>query len=354
MDDQADEPIEPTQPTQPSTQPYADPRRVGCNNSGLTSQDVSDVICILYPGSISAHSAVAATALSAPEHVLQNDDLGEVTQGLEFYDDDHPQSQMPQQTRTWARDIALRMSSRVKDPTMGFCFGRNAARCDIVIVSDPEEKRISNVHFRIYLNKEGILMLQDTSTNGTIVDDCRLRGKGPHGGESTRMLNAGSIIQVVTNIPDQEIKFIVRIPSRDGFREEYKRKLAQYVANLPWCGPSRDLVFASTAGENLYGMHWNGGSTYNVAGQIGKGAFATVYKLATKRDGMVFAAKELDKRRFMKNGILDMKIDNEMRIMKGLRHVSLQTVRHSNSVLTDLSQTSSNMKTITTMTNGYI
>jgi hypothetical protein len=84
--------------------------------------------------------------------------------------------------------------------------------------------------------------------------------------------------------------------------------------------PSR-YTLASTSAGYTHGMQWGGGSTYNVVGQIGKGAFATVYKLTMKNDGRVFAAKELDKRRFMKNGILDMKVDNEMKIMKGLRHV---------------------------------
>jgi serine/threonine protein kinase len=71
---------------------------------------------------------------------------------------------------------------------------------------------------------------------------------------------------------------------------------------------------------NRYGMHWAGGDKYNVVGQIGKGAFATVYQLATKSDGQLFAAKELEKRRFMKNGILDRKIDNELQIMKAISH----------------------------------
>lgn len=40
-------------------------------------------------------------------------------------------------------------------------------------------------------------------------------------------------------------------------------------------------------------------------------------------DGRVLAAKELEKRRFMKNGQLDKKIDNEMRIMAGLQHENI-------------------------------
>ena len=40
-------------------------------------------------------------------------------------------------------------------------------------------------------------------------------------------------------------------------------------------------------------------------------------------EGKILAAKELEKRRFIKNGQLDKKIDNEMRIMQGLRHPNI-------------------------------
>lgn len=81
-------------------------------------------------------------------------------------------------------------------------------------------------------------------------------------------------------------------------------------------------LIASGSSQYHFGMHWNGGDTYNVVGYIGKGAFAMVYKLATKRDGEVFAVKQLEKRKFIKNGILDHKVNNELRIIKHLRHVS--------------------------------
>lgn len=67
---------------------------------------------------------------------------------------------------------------------------------------------------------------------------------------------------------------------------------------------------------------WNGSGKYNRVGQIGKGAFATVYKVTSKFDGNPYAAKELDKRRFMKNGVLDQKVENEMTIMQKVQHVS--------------------------------
>lgn len=79
-----------------------------------------------------------------------------------------------------------------------------------------------------------------------------------------------------------------------------------------------------TAGSVLYhhGSHWNGGEKYNVVSHIGKGAFADVFKFATKREGNVFAVKQLEKARFMKNGNLDQKFLSELRIMEMIDHVS--------------------------------
>lgn len=47
-----------------------------------------------------------------------------------------------------------------------------------------------------------------------------------------------------------------------------------------------------------------------------------VYKLATIDNGKVYAVKEIEKRKFMKNGILDHKVNNELKIIRKLRHVS--------------------------------
>ena len=85
-------------------------------------------------------------------------------------------------------------------------------------------------------------------------------------------------------------------------------------------------LLTSATVQSHYGMHWSGGDEYNVVGYIGKGAFAMVYKLATKRDGEVFAVKQLDKRKFMKDGVLDHKVNNELEIIKHLRHVSLKLI----------------------------
>jgi hypothetical protein len=281
---------------------------MGSHNSGLEEQDLADIICILHPGSPPAHEAVAVTAHFHSQHILQRDDLDEESS---------------------SRDIALRLSSPVIDPSVGFCFGRNPQRCDVFLTPEATSKHISNMHFRIFLTNDGILMLQDTSTNGTLVDNSRLWRNSD---QSTRMLINGSVIQVASdNRKNKEVRFVVRIPARDGFQVQYTNNLYRYLELVqrheartkekPVRGPLVQTQLHWTVG-NPYGMHWSGAPDYNVTGQIGKGAFATVYKLATKRHGAVFAAKELDKQRFMKNGILDQKVDNEMKIMRDLHHVS--------------------------------
>ena len=107
----------------------------------------------------------------------------------------------------------------------------------------------------------------------------------------------------------------------------------QYIPFNPFNDPITDAVASSDDNHvdlNLanrkfnHGMEWSGGDRFNVVGYIGRGAFANVYKLATKRDGELYAAKQIEKRHFIKNNKLDSKIHNEMHIMRKLCHVSPQ------------------------------
>ncbi|KAK3113309.1 Protein kinase protein rad53 [Teratosphaeriaceae sp. CCFEE 6253] len=311
------------EPTQ-CTQGAMDPRRTGRNNSA-------------------AFKIVATTAERSPHNVLQND-------GFADYDDGLTQSVLEEQetfildggtASPPAMDLALRLTTEVINPTLGFVFGRNHKMCDIVLAADTY-KRVSNMHFSIFTNTSGVLMLQDMSTNGTMVDDVVLKGKNEEGPQ-TRMLVPGSIIQVLSPKPEEIVKFVVRIPPREGFEQQYEAKFERYMrrATLAQAVQAKQdnlLVKRLGLGEanthsassykapvihSQYGMHWTGGERYNVVGMIGKGAFATVYQLATKLDGKLFAAKELEKRKFMKNGVLDQKLDNEMQIMKAISHPNI-------------------------------
>ena len=300
-----------SQPTLNATQPVEDPRRRGTNLSNVSDVDATDVICLLHPNSPAAFDGVKANLVIAPQHILQNDDLDDITEDdVDF----NPLYQQP-------RDIALRMSSEVRNPKDGYRFGRLRSTCDIVLTSNPDEALVSKTHFKIFVNSQGSLMLQDLSTNGTIVDDIHLttrkRKEDKKVQTATTVLKNGSIISVVAGRSRDEVKFMVRIPNRGDKEDEYEENLRRYLA-------ARGSVaqFASMR-ESSYGNHWNGGSLYNFTGMLGKGAFATVYRVQTKKEGDVYAAKELDKRRFIKNGVLDMKFDSELNIMKNLSHPNI-------------------------------
>lgn len=302
------DPPEEDSQTQPMTQPLADARRDGHGNSGMKEEDVSDIICILHPASVPAHQAVAKTAQNNAAHILQDyTSLGA----------DLDQSSL---------DVALRLSSKVKDPSAGFSFGRNSDRCDILLTHENTELRISNVHFRIYLKQDGILMLQDTSTNGTIVDQNHVRRDGKYGTTSTQMLVPGSVITIMTK-PASAVKFVVRVPPREGdVFDRFKQNVIKYFERIKGIRPSAlDNDGFLVPQTQSHGMHWNGGVHYNVTGQLGKGAFATVYTLATKKDGQIFACKELDKRRMMQSRGRggESIVDHEIRIMERLHHVCL-------------------------------
>lgn len=304
----------------------------------MTEADISDVMCVLHPCSPAAFKIVLSTYEHSPHHVLQNDVFDDYGDGVTH--DDLTQQEtfiLGESETSQAMDLALRYSAPVKSTHLGFVFGRHQGSCDIVLAQDTY-KRVSNMHFRIFINSSGVLMLEDMSTNGTIVDDVVLKGKATREPQ-TRMLNPGSIIQILSPKSDEVVKFIVRIPSREGHAEEYQTRVQAYLHKVGMAETRMKENNVVTRGigaaqmrtqhassikaplmQNQFGMHWSGGDKYNVVGRIGKGAFATVFQLATKSEGQLYAAKELEKRKFIKNGVLDRKLDNEMQIMKSVNH----------------------------------
>lgn len=335
---QGPSPLQETQSTQQATQ-QATQNATQQDEPELEEVDVADVLCILHPCSLAAYQVVVNTALRSPQHVLQNITPSTYSDGLSMADLENKESFTVQSDgQRQPLDLALRMSAKVHSLAKGFVFGRADKVCDIVIDTDTV-KRVSNVHFRIYVTEAGVCMLHDMSTNGTIVDGKLLRGKGGKSA-ATMMLTAGSVIQILSTKPDESLKFIFRTPSRDTHYEEYTKRFFAYLDQVgierarhamdPHTQDTRTGLNGHDSRPssakplllqaNPFGMHWNGGEKYNVTGHLGKGAFATVYRLNSKVNGQLFAAKELEKRRFMKNGIIDKKLGNELSIMKGINH----------------------------------
>ena len=385
------------QATQAATQPV--PRKE-CFNSTLSEQDESDIICILLPTSPAAHEAVELTAKAAPQHILQNHGISHIYEAADQEmttvcsrqcdnsDEEELDTQLPDQIQSpWdgpAKDIALRFSSKVHNLKLGFTFGRNPAKCDLLL-TNTDNTMISNRHFRIFVKNNGVVMIEDTSTNGTIYEDLVLRTPKGHIGPNPaaqHTLCNGETIELPLEAKEgkqrgQSIRFSVKTPQRSELgAEKYTQNCIAYIkcveqaerqhiflaeananSNVPSIPPvsyttpiylsltlfltqqqipmhalpqgvapdtspqTTSLLTAATGG-NGHGMNWNGGPKYNVVGTIGQGAFANVYKLSSKRDGVVFAAKQLDKSRFAKDGALSKKMYNELNLIKTLRHVS--------------------------------
>lgn len=348
---------EDSQATQPATQNALDPRRFGKQNSGFSDEDISDIICLLYPNSDSASDEI--------QNIASKPDYAHHTAGRYTADAIDADLYLEDDAREFGRNrwigdhaVVIKLSSKLKDPRLGFTFGRNRNRCDVCFEHDPS-RRLSNIHFRIFVNKYGSVMLEDQSTNGTVVDGKLLRKRGDpqKPGQSShirRTLESGSTIKIVMAQSAKDLVFLVRIPRRDGDHEmAYRRKLGAYLRRAQGQddvnktigpGPSGhvnlftpprdrhaggDEPWEITQAHERLPREWRGGEKYARVGVIGKGAFATVHKVTSKYDGTPYAAKELDKRKFMKNGVLDQKVENEMKIMQKIHHSHIvQYIEH--------------------------
>lgn len=342
---------EDSQPTQ-ATQTLVDPRRLGKQNSGFTDDEIADIICILYPKSENARRAVASLERESSKHLVARPTDG--SSSVDYLFDDDPAQFGLATAVSGSHVIALKLSSTTKDPAQGFTFGRHQGRCDICFTHDPH-KRLSNIHFRIFLNEYGVLMLEDTSTNGTVVDEVLLKKSKPERCETRRTLSNGSQIKVLLHHNSNDLVFLVQVPRREGQDEvDFRRNIVTHKKRLLALADDQDaatmvpgpaggppVLFprepwgtnqiqrqalqheATVESDERLPREWNGSDRYNRVGQIGKGAFATVIKVTSKYDGRPYAAKELDKRRFMKDGVLDQKVENEMKIMRSVAHPNI-------------------------------
>jgi hypothetical protein len=223
-------------PYSAATQLVMDPRRLGHHNSGLSDDDLTDIFCILHPASMPAYRTVAQIAQEVPEHTI-----GTTGERIKVRGGDNIESTLAEPGTfdlavqgVTSRDIALRLSARLKDPLGGFRFGRHLQRCDFIIGNNDAAKRISNVHFRIYITEHGVIMLEDQSTNGTLVEGQLLRAKEKENGHPYKhTLQQGSLIALIVTPPEENLKFVVRIPQREGIYEElFENNLKKYFKNL--------------------------------------------------------------------------------------------------------------------------
>ena len=235
-----------------ATQLYQDDRRSENGHSEMTDEDIADIICVLQPMTMAAlHAANEIhavnprnTYLSKGEHQIREKHL-------------HP-NDIAQTFKIKAEGlapvgIALRLSADLKDPVGGFHFGRNPVRCDFVIGRNEPSRRISNIHFRIYINEHATLMIEDQSTNGTVVDGICLRGKEKENGLGYKhTLENGQKVTLVMTPPEENYDFVVWLPKRsDAQQDAYDQNLADFLENQAFIQAQRTAAKAAQPGDTV-------------------------------------------------------------------------------------------------------
>ncbi|KPM44558.1 hypothetical protein AK830_g2030 [Neonectria ditissima] len=196
------------------------------------SIDTSSTICVLHPTS--------ETARLVAQHLLDEDSPYAFVKASgikQFRDKDSPQNldyklhpdldfHLESLSRHDVGDCAtiLNISTKPKNPAVGYTFGRHPSRCDIALVNDPH-RRISNMHFSISINEDGTPIIEHHLTNGTVVDgqmlDRNLTAKGKTGPTVTKLtLVSGMVVNIPLHDVTLDLKFRVQTPNRDVIQKE--------------------------------------------------------------------------------------------------------------------------------------
>ncbi|KAF3179286.1 hypothetical protein TWF106_007938 [Orbilia oligospora] len=311
-----DDEVEATQPsTQPATQQQQQPER----------QKVApdpNILLILHPASPAANIAVAYLARRYPAYVRN-----------------HVESSLPGY-------ICLTSSVPPKNPDAGFTFGRNPVKCDVALGQQSSSRRVSNVHFRVFTTDEGVIMLEDCSTNGTWVDNVCLQSPRAlanrhqtHASNTRRRIltNSSQILLALGPVED-ELKFIVDLKSTSSKAWEQIRGANRPAGKNGMLPPGRRPQAGqghgtdATSEQYPFPDGWTGeNGIYEVGDIIGKGAFAIVRKLTQKSTGSLYAVKIINKRVFgpqeesgRKNGKARyLGVLKEVEIMEQLKHPNI-------------------------------
>lgn len=318
----------------------------------ISQDDETDVLCILRPTSEEAWRTVMLVAETAPQHILQNK-----SKTCTFQDSSvdrnrlHARAPSPhtgimdhfQKGGTnfeYPADIALRLSSQLKDRHRGFVFGRSQSRCDI-LMPDRAGQLISGVHFRVFVNGEGLTMLENISRNGTFVDGHFLEANSEDPNvKSTRMIVCGSLIEIFYDNQHTSIRFIVGTPKRQYLEAEWGQRLAEYMKYLNQ--PQRGETALPPAAQNVVNLSrplgrgnfssavqndpdWNRENNYHLFSLIGKGTYGDVYKVAQMYKGTIYAMKQIAKPKFRQTESFEGEInilEQEIFLMQSIHHVS--------------------------------
>ena len=332
--------------TQPCTQPLGGVERPVADTRGI--------LCVLYPTTECARSTVTRLLHTNREFVFVHNAATSKAPKMPTSDEELDDEMI--------LSIALRFRPGPKSPGEGFLFGRTHQRCDVVIGNVQNMRRISSIHFKIYVNDDHALMLEDMSTNGTYVDKVYLSASPVHSLHAekpmhlytrVRQLNNGSEIHILKGKGpvDQVMRFMVRIPRSDGSGfigdQDNNSTFNDTPQVQPTAGPSGYLNFLKTRktvpvlvqGNQ---QQWVMCPRYLLLDAVvGRGAFTTVHKAMRKGGKEVVAVKIIARRPIARN--VDRNKNTEVDILDQLVHVSVEAILLLyTSVLTVISRILSN------------
>ncbi|KAK9477085.1 kinase-like domain-containing protein [Lipomyces japonicus] len=180
--------------------------------------------------------------------------------------------------------IKLRLQDTIGKNRVEWKFGRHP-NCDFQL---GDHKRVSNNHFKIWANVSSdnqgppTVLIEDTSTNGTYLNQAKLVKN------RSSLLTHGDEIGIGMGVPEDEIRFIVRIPTLSINKSKREESLLD---------------------KGIYGR-------IDMRGMVGKGAFATVRRGVDRKTGEVVAVKVIPRSRIMKG----LGVKREVEILMKLDH----------------------------------
>ena len=213
--------------------------------------------------------------------------------------------------------LCLRLDVPPKDISLGWVFGKDPVRCDILLDED-EHRLLSRVHFRINYNWHDVIpIVYSMSKHGTALETP---------GDSPIVLGKGGqhILQgdATTSIEVAELSMRAKIPKRNAEEKEahkccwqnYRRQAEREppgLAQLQVESQSQTMTPNVVRGPVTSG-------NYVLTGVLGSGTFGTVSHATQRTTGLPVALKQFKKKQASNNKGLN----KEIELYRELEHVS--------------------------------
>ena len=256
----------------------------------MSTQGRSQIILILTPVGLVAQDAL--TSGCNMERLFQGHTVS--TDCFHHIDDSASRECTPYFPPPTATELHLRFSPLPKDPTRGFVFGSDEAKCDVVL-KDNGSRGISRMHFFVDFNwKSGLARLNNLSQYGTGINSpCIKNGDRYLRNRDRRILYPSEQTRITAGTLQFDVSFpVLNEQERSLHQQNWKDLYTHWRQAVPNIG---ELGIQTTSATTQFAVLRKGTHReYALHGQISKGLFGTVC-IATDGDGNQFAAKEFQR-----------------------------------------------------------